>query len=300
MSLMSTPQLIGLSDFGKAPWRSIQGEADHGGALALDDFLSGFITRETFQGSNWQGDPPEPLSLQWFLEIERRRFHRYGWWIPRLLEFEKHRGELLLGIGGTLGTDWVQYARHSAVVTVCSESHLHLDLMRRNFELRKLPGRFCHLQTGVFPAESSSVDVVCMNLIDEEIDSPGGAHPNSSFEGMAEEAYRVLKPGGKILTLVRGRFDVDFWYGWLPWRLWLKHRSLVPKTRVPRFSARLLRQKLPRFEEFRIHKRHLRRAEVPHIWRWLPLPCLERIMGRILVVKAFKPLSAARSFAVAA
>jgi SAM-dependent methyltransferase len=288
---MSTPQLFGLSERGKAPWKGIQGEADHGDVVSLDELLSTFITRETFQSNTWQGDSPEPFSLQWFLELERRRFHRYGRWIPRLLEFEKHRGELLLGVGGTLGTDWVQYARHSALVTVCSESELHLDLMRRNFELRKLSGRFCHLRGGALPAESSSVDVVCMNLIDEEVDS---------FESMAEETYRVLKPGGKILTLVRGRFDVDFWYGWLPWRLWLKHRSLLPRSQAPRFSARMLRQKLPGFEEFRIHKRHLRRAEVPHIWRWLPLPCLERIMGRILVVKAFKPLSAARSLSVAA
>jgi hypothetical protein len=31
----------------------------------------------------------------------------------------------------------------------------------------------------------------------------------------------------------------------------------------------------------------------PHLWRWLPLPLLERLLGRVLVIKAFKPLSAA-------
>src|SRR5947209_9741180 len=56
----------------------------------------------------------EAYSLQWFLNIERQRHSRQGRWIPRLLEFAKHSGETLLGIGHGLGTDWVQYARCGA------------------------------------------------------------------------------------------------------------------------------------------------------------------------------------------
>ena len=52
--------------------------------------------------------------------------------------------------------------------------------------------------------------------------------------------------------------------------------------------------------EHRIHKRHLHRLEVPHVWRWTPLPILERLMGRALVLKAFKPLNAALSVQLAA
>jgi hypothetical protein len=39
---------------------------------------------------------------------------------------------------------------------------------------------------------------------------------------------------------------------------------------------------------------------VPHLWRWLPLPLLERLYGHFLVVKAFKPLSAATAAQLAA
>ena len=39
---------------------------------------------------------------------------------------------------------------------------------------------------------------------------------------------------------------------------------------------------------------------VPHLWRWLPLPVLERLMGKILILKAFKPLSTAISPPLAA
>jgi hypothetical protein len=69
---------------------------------------------------------------------------------------------------------------------------------------------------------------------------------------------------------------------------------------MPHYSARGLRRLFGRFVEHRIHKRQLRRSEVPHLWRWLPLPLLERLMGHVLVLKAFKPLSAAIPFQAAA
>ena len=50
-----------------------------------------------------------------------------------MLEFAKHSGEKLLGLGDGLGTDWVQYAQHGAGVIVCNDSRMHLELVRRNF-----------------------------------------------------------------------------------------------------------------------------------------------------------------------
>ena len=69
-------------------------------------------------------EPLEPYSLQWFLHIENQRHSRQGRWIPKLLEFAKHSGEVLLGLGHGLGTDWAQYARHGASVLVCSSDGL--------------------------------------------------------------------------------------------------------------------------------------------------------------------------------
>ena len=58
-------------------------------------------------------------------------------------------------------------------------------------------------------------------------------------------------------------------------------------------TGRALRTLFTRFVEHRIYKRQLRRSEVPRVWRWVPVPLLARMMGRVLVLKAFKPLSAA-------
>ena len=81
-------------------------------------------------------EQPEPYTLQWFLDIEKQRHSRHGKWIPKLLEFAKHPGERLLGVGHGLGTDWAQYAQNGASVIVCSPAPAQLELVKRNFDLR--------------------------------------------------------------------------------------------------------------------------------------------------------------------
>jgi ubiquinone/menaquinone biosynthesis C-methylase UbiE len=226
----------------------------------------------------------EPYTLQWFLNIEGHRHGRHGRWFPRLLEFAKHSGETLLGLGHGLGTDWLQYARHGANVVVCSPSASHLSLIRQNFELRGLSGRFLHAEPISLPLDGSSIDVVCLTELLQVVEDP---------QAVVAEVFRVLKPGGKVLAVVPARYDVDFWCKrWFFWQRWLRRRP-GPNPAGSRFSARRLRKLFGHFIEHRIHKRQLRRSEVPNLWRVLPLSLLERLMGRVLVLKAFKPLGSA-------
>jgi SAM-dependent methyltransferase len=233
----------------------------------------------------------EPYSLQWFLNIEDQRHNRGGRWIPRLLEFAKHNGETLLGLGNGLGTDWVQYARHGAAVVVCSSSADQLSLIRRNFELRGLSGRFLHARPTSLPVQSASVDVVCASSFLQE-----------TFDRVAavEEIHRVLRPGGKILAVAPARYDVAFWtnlcFGWLHgWR-----RPAPGTPPAGRLSARGLRRLFHRFVEHRVHKRQLLQSELPYLWRGWPMPLMQRWMGHVLVMKAFKPLSASLAIKAAA
>jgi ubiquinone/menaquinone biosynthesis C-methylase UbiE len=235
----------------------------------------------------------EPFTLQWFLDIENGRHGRQGKWIPRLLEFAKHSGELLLGLGYGLGTDWVQYARNGAEVFACCPSGEQLALIQKNFELRGLRGTFLHADPSTLPLEPASIDVACITGLLHEVPAP---------QAVVDEVYRVLKPGGKVLALAPARYDVDFWCRHcFPWhdRGRTRRSGLdpcqagEPAGPLPSFSARALRQLFGRFSEPRVYKRHLRRAEVPHLWRWVPLSLLERLLGRLLVFKAFKPLSSA-------
>lgn len=225
----------------------------------------------------------EPYSLQWFLNIESRRHSRQGRWIPKLLEFTKHSGETLLGLGHGLGTDWVQYARHGANVVVCGPSSSQLEVIRRNFECRGLEGRFMQANPGQLPLENASVDVAMVSSLMHGIDDP---------QRVVAEVFRVLKPGGKVLAVTSARYDVDFWFNTLFfWYRWLggkKAKRKVPKEHC--YSSRQMHRLFHPFVEAKVYKRQLRRSEVPHLWRCIPLALLARWIGRVLVFKAFKPV----------
>lgn len=248
--------------------------------------------QEVLRASSRGREASEPLSLQWYLEVEELRHNRQGRWLPSLLEFGKHAGERLLGLGHGLGSDLIQFARHGAEVICSCTSADQLSLVRRNFELRGLPGAFLHARAATLPLESSSIDVACLNGIEYESTEPAA---------LLDEVYRVLKPGGKVLAVVPARYDVDFWCRWLLFGQRSPDRRIAEasltggllSTQARRFHRREIKQLFHRFHEPRLYKRHLRRAEVPHLWRWFPLSLLERMMGRLLVYKGFKPVSAA-------
>jgi SAM-dependent methyltransferase len=255
------------------------------------EFTDRLYAREALHENGRLREGVEPFTLQWFLDIEHARHIRYGRWIPRLLEFVKHGGETLLGLGNGLGTDWIQYARHGAEVIACCPSAEQLALVQRHFALRGLHGVFLHANPTAIPLEPASIDVVCVaNLLEDVADPPA----------VIEQIYRLLKPGGKVLAVMPARFNLDFWRRrCFPWHAWLRRRSTAAAESAS-FSARTLRQFFGRFVETRVYKRQLRRAEIPHLWRWLPHPLLERLFGRLLIIKAFKPLSAAIAVPLAA
>lgn len=230
---------------------------------------------------------PEPYSLQWFLDIEHQRHQRYGRWLPSTLEFNKHASETILVMGAGLGTDWVQFARAGANVVVCSPSTEQLEIVRRNFEQRQLAARFLHASPAQWPIDPSTIDIVYLTDL---------LHRYEDAQPLAEEVYRVLKAGGKVMATTPAHYDVDFWRRiLLPWR-W----RLGTRQSKNHYTARTLRGLFHRFVEHRVHKRHLRRGDVPHLWRLLPTSMLQRLLGRTLVLKAFKPLSAAMSVPMAA
>lgn len=285
--LWDNPTLTLQAIFGRPEVEPADYRADHlQGPHNPRDFAQKLYSLESLQPMALRSRPqeiPEPYSLQWFLDIENQRHSKHGKWIPKLLEFSKHPGEKLLGLGHGLGTDWVQYAQNGAAVIVCSPATPQLELVRRNFDLRRLPGRFIQAEPTCLPLEPSSIDVVCISSLHHGIDEP---------EKVIEEVHRVLKPGGKVLAVTPAYYDVDFWVRTLFfWNRWFQpNRGKNPLRCKRRLSARQVKQLFHRFGEIHVRKRQLRRPEVPNVWRWIPLPILARLMGRVLVLKAFKPV----------
>ncbi len=216
-----------------------------------------------------------PFSREWFEGIDFERYERQASWLPRLLEFEKHRGETVVGYGDGLGADWIQYARAGANVVACCRNDEQLHLVRENFNRAGHTARFLVCPESSFPIADSNVDVVCTNF----------AHGSN-----VGEITRILRPGGKVLALFPARYDLGFWLTYFaPWaKLFL--RSLNPLPDRPRLSLREARRLFHTLVDHRVRKRLLRRSDLPHLIRWLPPEVLERTFGKIVVLKAFKPV----------
>ncbi len=223
----------------------------------------------------------EPFSRGWFEELEVKRYAPHGVWLRRVLEFTRHPGQSLLMLGPGVGTDALQYQRHGTHVTVCATPADHPELVRRNFELRGLSVRVVHAGPDCsLPFDKGTFDLAYLNLLYAAPADPAR---------VAAELYRVLKPGGKVFALAPARFDAGFWQAvLLPLRR--LYRPPGDLTAAPRYTARSLRRVFGPFAEHRVAKRHLRRSELPHLWRFV---VLERVMGRVLVLRAFKPIAAA-------
>ena len=245
----------------------------------------------------WRAFPPrhptstlEPYTLDWFKQVEHRRYSRHGYWIPRQFEVTRHRGDHVLGLGDGLGTDWIQYAANGAALHYCTPSAEALALVQKHFELRNQTAQLHHAPLSALPLADNSLDVVCLSAL-----SAGLAAP---VEAIVDEIFRVLKPGGKVIAALPAKYDARWWQDfWFPWNRWIEGRQA---ERPGHWSGKALSRVFGHFSIERLQKRHLRRSDLPHVWRWMMLPCLERVMGRFLVLKAFKPLTAALSVHVAA
>ena len=159
-----------------------------------DAFAARLFAAEAMQPGRTPRGEGEPYSLQWFLEAEGVRYGRHGRWLPRLLEFGKHGGETLLGLGDGLGADWVQFARSGALVTACCASADVAAVVQRNFELRGLRGRFLTADPARLPLEPASIDVVCINNLLHVGPGPGRAgrrglsRPKARRQGAGRDA----------------------------------------------------------------------------------------------------------------
>jgi SAM-dependent methyltransferase len=227
----------------------------------------------------------EPFSAAWFDELENKRYVRHGAWLPAALEFGRHPGESILLLGPGVGGDAVRYLRLGSVVTVATAPTDHPDLIRQNLARHGLTARFVPLSGPDLPFPTGAFDVVVWNALH-------GSPPDVA--SLPDELLRVLKAGGKVIGLFPARFDTGFWQDVLLPLQWLYWRRPPDPTTAPKVSARDLRRAFAAFADHRVYKRHLRRGELPHVWRLLPLVFLERLIGRVLVLKAFKPLPVVR------
>ncbi len=254
----------------------------------------------------WDNDPAgshyvkeaERHTLEWFLEVEAYRYKEYAPWMHETMEFAKHAGERVLEVGGGIGTDLAQFARHGAVVTDLDLSAGHLALARENFERRGLPGTFVLHDAETLPFDDGSFDLVYSN---------GVIHHTPNTRDVVREIYRVLKPGGRAIIMVYAENSLHYWRN-LVLAIGLKegqfnHQSIgdIMSAAVERsdnasarplvkvYTKRRLRHLFEQFADIEIVQRQMVPAEAPRLLSRVPVSLLGRMMGWNLVIKARKP-----------
>jgi ubiquinone/menaquinone biosynthesis C-methylase UbiE len=248
-------------------------------------------------GSHYAKDAPR-CSLEWFLEVERYRYGEYAPWMYETMEFARHSGKLILEIGGGMGTDLAQFAKHGAITTDVDLSSGHLALAQENFKLRGFNGTFVHHDAEMLPFPDSSFDVVYSN---------GVIHHTPDTQRVVNEIYRVLKAGGKAIVMVYAENSLHYWRNIVTvlglrqhlldtfsiGEIMSRHVEITENDARPLvkvYTKQRLRKLFVRFQRTSIAQRQMVATEVPRLLNWIPLPLLGKMMGWNLIIKAQKLL----------
>jgi len=138
-----------------------------------------------------------PRSLEWFNELEFKRYNIYYEYIPQIAEFEYHTKEKVLEIGVGVGTDLVQYAKNRARVYGVDLTEDAIEITKQNFKLKGL--EFDILKT--CDAENLSFEDNFFDLVY----SFGVLHHTPNTDKAIKEIHRVLKPSGKAIVMLYAR-----------------------------------------------------------------------------------------------
>jgi SAM-dependent methyltransferase len=108
------------------------------------------------------------------------------------------KGLKVLDIGCGNGYVLYQYARHGAEVTGVDLTKTAVELSRERFALGGLSGEFLEVDGNKLPLPDGHFDIVC---------SMGVLHHISNPRPMADEIFRVLKPGGRLIVMLYHRYS---------------------------------------------------------------------------------------------
>jgi ubiquinone/menaquinone biosynthesis C-methylase UbiE len=236
----------------------------------------------------------------WFLEAERHRYGQYAPWMRSVMEFDRHRGEEVLEIGGGMGTDLAQFAQSGARVTDVDLSAGHLTLAKENFFVRGLEGRFIQHDAETLVFDDNTFDLVYSN---------GVLHHTPNTHRVVREIYRVLKPGGRAIVMVYAENSLHYWRN-IMWNIGLREGQLFRYSMAELMSRTVersdnaaahplvkaytpvrLRQLFEGFNHIKIQQRQLEARAVPRTLRFVSSDAVGAVMGWNLIIKAQKPVS---------
>ena len=138
-------------------------------------------------------------TIGFFNDLDGYRFDKLKY-LPKLVDFSGFQDKKVLEVGCGVGIDLVHFAQGGARVIGVDLSETAIDLAKKNFNLRKLNGKFQVMDGEDLKFKDNSFDMVYIH---------GVLQYTADARKMMLEAHRVLKPGGQFIGMVYNR------KGWL-------------------------------------------------------------------------------------
>ena len=239
-------------------------------------------------------------SLDYFLAVERYRYDEYATWMKPFFQFTQYKDKKVLEIGYGQGTDLCQFAAAGSECYGVDITEKHFELAKENLHLRGLDAELFMEDASNLRFDDNTFDVVY---------SFGVLHHTPDTIRCISEAYRVLKPGGKLIIGLYHKFSVYYLFqilfirGLIQGNLKrLGYDGLLAtiekgadginiKPLVKLYSSKKLRIILGDFSETSIHVKHLQKSHFSIFRRFIPsflIPILERKMGWYVIGEAIK------------
>jgi SAM-dependent methyltransferase len=158
-------------------------------------------------------------SRAFFDDLDQYHFEKLHY-LLRLVDFDGYRGRTVLEVGCGAGVDLARFASGGADVTGIDLSATAIDLARRNFAERGLPGRFEVADAEHLPFPDNGFDLIYAHGVVQYTASP---------QRLVDECRRVLKPGGRAIFQVYNRWS------------WLNALSKVTNVSLEHEDAPVLR-----------------------------------------------------------
>ncbi|MCZ6895657.1 MAG: class I SAM-dependent methyltransferase [Gammaproteobacteria bacterium] len=175
---------------------------------------------------------------EFFEATESYRFEKLSY-LSQLVNYAGFPGKRILDLGCGLGNDTARFAHNGLVVVGVDLAERSIELARKNFSIRGLPGDFSVMNGEQLGFRDNSFDLVYCHTV---------LHFTPNPDHMIREIHRVTKPGGlAILMMVNSRS-------------WLRFLHRVMRTEIDHlgapvfhwYSERRFKQLLSCFEEVRM------------------------------------------------
>lgn len=162
----------------------------------------------------------EFATKEYFLDIEKKRYHYHNYDMLKVMGFERYAGKKLLEVGCGIGTDGSQFSKNYALYTGIDLNPNSVYLAKKRFEIFGLDGNFCIADAENLPFKDNIFDVIY---------SMGVLHHTPNIHSAINDIHRILKKRGELIIMLYHKNVATWWIRTVLWEGILR-RKLLKKS----------------------------------------------------------------------